>query len=561
MKRISTSIFVIVLVVVLLSLSILVACGDKGTPGPTSKPISESKPSSEPIADNLVTYTEEREPCECRSEYRNLYWGELHAHTTLSYDAYAWGTITTPAQAYEFAKGTETALTLRDSNKTQNVKLSRPLDFAALTDHQEYLSETYLCKNPDSGAYGCELCQKLREGGTMNILTLSLNLGKEPPSHIQEICQAPGVDCYEIARGIWKTIVQNAEDAYDRTSSCTFTAFPAYEFTLSPHMSNKHRNIIFRNAEVPDLPPSSFEQSHERGLWAELLETCLDEGNICDCIAIPHNSNWSNGNMFMLDYPEGMSLEEQREAAVTRIEMEPLVEIAQHKGSMECKNGFEGNPDDSLCDFEKIREVDFTDCGDTPGDHGMVGAGCLSRYDYIRNVLKLGLSEWLRLGVNPYKLGIIGATDTHNGIPSKVEEYDFPGHMGMLDNTPRDRLNSPPFELYNPGALTAVWAVENSRDALFEAFQKRETYATTGPRITVRFFGGWEYSDDICEKDDFVALGYEKGVPMGSDLPTKPDTTGAPTFAIMATKDPGVEGHPGTDLQQIQMETSAKRYS
>ncbi len=555
MKRISRNICVIVLAVILLSLPILVACGDEGTPGSTSTPVSESKPSSAPIADNLVTYTEEREPCECRSEYRNVYWGELHAHTTLSYDAYTWGTITTPDQAYRFAKGEEIALLSLHSNENemQYVKLSRPLDFAALTDHQEYLSETYLCKNPDSGAYDCELCQKMREGGTMNLLELSLNLREEPPSHIEEICQAPGVDCYEISKNIWETIVQNAEDAYDRTSSCTFTTFPAYEFTLSPHMSNKHRNIIFRNAEVPGLPPSSFEQSHQYGLWEELMESCLEKGNNCDYIAIPHASNWSNGHMFMPDYPIDMSLEEQSEVAANRAEIESLVEITQHKGSMECKNGFEGNPDDPLCDFEKIREVDFPDCEDIPGDHGMVGAGCLSRYDYIRNVLKLGLSEWLRLGVNPYKLGIIGATDTHNGIPSKVEEYDFPGHMGMLDNSPQDRLNSPPFELYNPGAITAVWAVENSRDAIFEAFQRRETYSTTGPRISVRFFGGWEYSDDIIEKEDFIAVGYEKGVPMGSDLPTNSDLANAPTFAVMATKDPGVEGHPGTDLQQIQI--------
>jgi hypothetical protein len=238
--------------------------------------------------------------------------------------------------------------------------------------------------------------------------------------------------------------------------------------------------------------------------------------------------------------------------------MEPLVEIHQHKGDMECKNGFEGVPYDPQSDFEDIWGADFVDCGDTPGwGGGVAGFGCLSRYDYIRNVLKLGLSEWERTGVNPYKLGIIADTDNHNGLPGKVEEYDYPGAMGFNDNTPEERLGEVrtllPFELYNPGGLTAVWAVENSRDALFEAFQRRETYATTGPRISVRFFGGWEYPSDMWEHNDSVAIGYEKGVPMGGDLPARPDVTSAPTFAVMAKKDPGVEGHPGTDLQQIQI--------
>ncbi len=561
MKGIQNSMRTVLLGLLLLIPALLVACSDDGTNSPSPKPSPtqalEPTISPQPVTDNLVTYTEDRKPCECRSENRNLYWGELHAHTVLSYDAYGWGTMTTPEQAYEFAKGGTIVLTARDSDITQYVKLSRPLDFAALTDHQEYLSETYLCTHEDSGAYDCPLCQKFRKGGTINFLQWSFNLAKNPASHMEEICQSPGVDCDQVSRNIWQEILQNAEDAYDRTSNCSFTAFPAYEFTLSPGLSNKHRNIIFRNAEISILPPSSFEQSNEQGLWAQLVDICLDADNKCDCIAIPHNSNWSNGNMFMLDYPEDMSLSDQKEAAAFRAQMEPLVEISQHKGSMECRNGFDGIPNDPLCDFEKIRDESAEECIDAPGEMGMSGFGCISRYDYIRNTLKLGLSEWLRLGVNPYKIGIVGGTDTHNGIPSKTEEYDFPGHMGMWEDSPEERLGYEPglpsFALYNPGALTAVWAVENSRDALFESLRNRETYATTGPRISVRFFGGWDYPAGLCEDDDFVAIGYAKGVPMGSDLPIRPDTTDVPTFAVKATKDPGVAGHPGTDLQQIQI--------
>ncbi len=287
------------------------------------------------------------------------------------------------------------------------------------------------------------------------------------------------------------------------------------------------------------------------------MNTCLGKENDCDCLAIPHNSNWSNGQMFMLDYPDDMSIEDQKEAAAFRAQMEPLVEIAQHKGSMECRNGFDGIANDPLCNFEKIRDESAKECVDAPGEGGMSGFGCISRYDYIRNTLKLGLSEWLRLGVNPYKIGIIGGTDTHNGIPGKTEEYNFPGHLGMCEDTSEKRLGYEPglpsFSLYNPGALTAVWAVENSRDALFESLRNRETYATTGPRISVRFFGGWDYPDEMFEDDNFVSIGYKNGVPMGSDLPIKPNSTNAPVFAVMAKKDPGVKNHPGTDLQQIQI--------
>ncbi|MFO8102324.1 MAG: DUF3604 domain-containing protein [Dehalococcoidia bacterium] len=549
--------YLILLALGLLALPLLISCGDDGgTPSGTSPAETSRPPESIEPAEDLVTYTEDREPCKCRSENKNLYWGELHVHTTLSYDAYAWGTMTTPEQAYEFAKGGTIALTARGSGITQHVRLSRPLDFAAVTDHQEYLSETYLCFTEDSGAYDCELCRKMREGGMSNLIPFSFNMAASPASHLEEICQAPGVDCYEVSRNIWQEIVENAEQAYDRSPDCSFTAFPAYEFTLSPHLSNKHRNIIFRNAEVPEFPSSSFEQSDEEGLWAELLDTCLDEENACDCLAIPHNSNWSNGHMFMLDYPEGMSLEEQREAAAFRLRMEPLVEVSQHKGSMECRNGFEGIPDDPLCDFEKIRDEYTEECQE-PGKSGMSGGGCISRYDYIRNVLKLGLAEWLRLGVNPYKIGIVGGTDNHNGLPSKVEEYDFPGCWGTVDDEPEERLGyNPPFPsqvLYNPGAITAIWAVENSRDALFESLRSRETYASTGPRMTVRFFGGWDLPAGLCEDENFVSIGYERGVPMGGDLPAKTDGSGAPTFAVIAEKDPGVKGHPGTDLQQIQI--------
>jgi hypothetical protein len=511
------------------------------------------------VANNaLVTYTEEREPCADRNAHRNLYFGDLHTHTRLSFDAYAYEVRTTPAQAYAFAKGGEVALPPLDAegNGTKRVRLSRPLDFVALTDHQEYIAEISLCTIPGTAAYDSSFCQRFREGGDGIVFVMGIQFTDPSPRRFKDICQAPGVDCRERGIEIWRSVVGAAEDAYDRSAECTFTSFIGYEYTGTPHVANNHRNIIFRNAEVPLLPPSYFEHPAEQGLWWELKATCTDLENGCDFISIPHNMNWSNGNMFFPDY-KNLSLEEQVEAARFRAAMEPLVEAHQHKGDLECRNGFPGMEHDPLCDFEKIRERGAADCGDRPGTLGIAGLGCVSRYDFVRNILKMGLTERRRLGVNPYELGLIGSTDSHNGTPGMTEEYGFQGHVGVADDSPEKRLikaqvthNTP---AYNPGGLAAVWAVENSRDALFEAFRNREVYSTSGTRIRVRFFGGWDYPQTLCDDPEFVAIGYERGVPMGAVLADRPDADASPTFAVMATKDPGLEDRPGTHLQRIQI--------
>jgi len=506
----------------------------------------------------VVHYTETRQPCADRNEQRNLYFGDLHVHTRLSFDAFGYEVRTTPAQAYGFAKGAELYLPPLDAEGrgTRLVRLTRPLDFVALTDHQEYLAETYLCATPGTEAYDSTLCQKYREGNDLIIAVFGIQFTDPSPVRFRDICQAPGVDCRETARQIWRSVGQAAEDAYDRSSACSFTSFVGYEYSGTPRIANNHRNVIFRNAQVPELPPSYFEHTTEQGLWSELEATCLDLKNGCDFISIPHNMNWSNGNMFGRDNTR-LSHEEQVEAARFRGNMEPLVEAHQHKGDLECHNGFPGIPDDPLCDFEKIRTKDFFDCGDTPGFLGIAGWGCVSRYDFVRNILKLGLSERLRLGVNPYALGLIGSTDTHNGTPGLTEEIPFPGHVGVADDTTEKRLiktqvthNTP---TYNPGGLAAVWAVENSRDALFEAFRRREVYSTSGTRIRVRFFGGWDYPRMLCDDPDFVSVGYERGVSMGGYLAVRPGPDSAPMFAVMATQDPGTEDRPGTPLQRIQI--------
>jgi len=238
--------------------------------------------------------------------------------------------------------------------------------------------------------------------------------------------------------------------------------------------------------------------------------------------------------------------------------MEPLVEIFQAKGDSECRNGFEleGAPEDPLCSFEKLRPDPFEDCGDEIGTGGMRLWGCLHRLDFVRYVLKEGFRQEREYGLNPYRFGFVGATDTHNGTPGHVEAEGFPGHVGTADDSPEKRLGPGTIThegiVSNPGGITAVWALENSRDAIFEAWKRREVYATSGPRISVRVFGGWDFPDDVCASpQDIPQIGYELGVPMGGVL--SESESDAPLFLLWAEMDSGTEKYPGIPLQRIQI--------
>ena len=262
--------------------------------------------------------------------------------------------------------------------------------------------------------------------------------------------------------------------------------------------------------------------------------------------------------MFTPDYPASFGSE--REVATLRATMEPLLEIFQHKGDVECSNGLSGidRVDDPLCDFEKIRLPPLDDCGDGTGMGGVQDLGCVSRRDFLRGILLEGLAEEARLGVNPYRLGVVGSTDSHNGTPGITEERGFVGHVGTADDTPEKRLGEGTVthnsRVNNPGGLAAVWAVERSRDAIFEAMRRRETYSTSGTRIAVRFFGGWSLPDDLCDREeraDLLPLGYRAGVPMGGLLPERAGD--APVFVLQARQDPGTVQDPGTPLQSAQI--------
>jgi hypothetical protein len=503
-------------------------------------------------------YPDEREPCNAYNPLKNVYFGDLHVHTSLSFDAWLWDVGVPPEDAYAFAKGEPIALPPLDENGhgTRLVKLAQPLDFMAVTDHSEFLAEVEQCVTPGAPAYESLTCVVFRQKTPMSTIIMSNQLFFHRPRRARDICGPGRLDCPELIRGVWKRVIQAAEDAYDRSPECSFTAFVGYEYTGVPGASNLHRNVIFRNDRVPVLPLSYIEQPTAWGLWAALRRECLEGIEGCDVIAIPHNSNESNGNKFYVEYPGAESASQEREMASLRQRMEPLVEVFQHKGDSECMNGLSGvfGRPDELCAFEKVRTLgpDTPDCGETPGSGGVLNSGCVSRLDYVRYVLLEGLKEEERIGVNPFKLGMIASTDTHNATGGAVVEDRFVGHAGTSDDT-TDKRFLPDQIVHNPGGLVAIWAEQNTRNALFDALKRREVYGTSGPRIVVRLFGGWEYPETMCADPDFVAKGYKMGVPMGGDLSAQPPGASAPMFAVMAMREADFGGRKGTQLQRIQM--------
>ncbi len=532
---------------------------------------NSTSPSGE-VADSApIQYTEQRAACADNNPNRNAYFGDLHVHTGYSMDAVAEGVRTTPWDSYAYAKGEEIDLPPYDEagNTSSRTKIDRPLDFMAVTDHAEFMGANSICTDPNAPGYNVDTCVSFRRGSIMATMAFTNNVTTRTPTRPVDICGEDGSACLEAQAPVWAKIQQAAEDHYDRSEDCSFTTFVGYEYTGLPGGSNYHRNVIFRNADVPAAPISYVEAPFDYQLWDGLQKKCFDGVEGCDVLSIPHNSNLSNGKLLGTFYPEGR---DQAAIATQRQIVEPLVEIFQHKANSECIREFPGliGAPDEFCDFEQPRRIGdvrsipaqtlpngidvpattyppAADCGDETGQAGMANAGCISRNDLVRGALLTGLQEEQRLGVNPLKFGFIGSTDTHLAIGGGTDEKSWPGHLGY-ETSLQGRLSGgfmPSNLLGNPGGLAGVWASENSRDALFDAMQRREAFGTSGPRIAPRFFGGWNYAADTCGQADMVEQGYADGVPMGSDLPPA-NGAEAPTFIVAASRDQ-------TPLQRLQI--------
>jgi hypothetical protein len=424
--------------------------------------------------------------CDHYTVDRQPFFGDTHVHTTFSFDA--WGIEHDPRAAYTHAQGGTIVLPggISNPDATHTVTMDEPLDFAIVTDHAEGLAAN------------------------------------------------------------WGQTQSAAEEFYDRSSACAFTTFPAWEFSSNPNGENLHRNVIFRNEFVPAAPFSANDGT-VNDLWAALQAECLDAGNGCDVLTIPHNSNLSNGSMF------ADPLDDQE--AATRARFEPLVEVYQHKGDSECRfdlrfgSGVLTN--DELCSFEKETRLKLPvqDFG-PPLPHPTA----FPARAWVRNALKAGLAIERDLGVNPFRYGLLASTDTHNATPGYTEEAEYAGHSGVLEGSvtePTFNRIALPWGSAGSGGLAVVWAEENSRDALFDAMRRREVYGTSGNRPIVRMFAG-DIPGKFCRTAAFADLGYVRGVPMGGEIGAVKGRS-SPRIAVLATKDAASGANWGTDLQRIQI--------
>ena len=541
--------------------------------------------SGDPQSSNELPFerTEQREDCANFNPDRQPFFGEQHVHTSFSYDAIIMENKTNgPAEAYAFARGDSVFMpqSMVDKALTREIKLERPLDWAVVTDHSEWLGATFIC-NHDNDAVGsdaedCRLQRKddAAESGLGQVLGASNAFDAwrvpvngtaradddgaggadggggvdDPMATDVAVCSLPGVDCTGAKISAWQETQAAAEEAYDRSSACGFTSFVAWEYSSAWFGRNLHRNVIFRNEVVMDEPISAVDTNHDvTQLWDGLVEECLDADSACDVLTIPHNSNVSEGRMFR----DPASSEE----AALRNALEPLIEIYQHKGSSECRFDYRFGrgvgTTDEMCGFEQSSTLFLGSfAGPLPAPEDFPPTS------FARNALKRGLELEQDLGVNPFQWGFIGSTDTHNASPGYTEEDLYDGHIGVNDSdAPKTQLGinqtSLPFGMNGSGGLAVLWAEENSRDSLFEAMRRREAYGTSGTRPLVRMFVG-DLPDDFCDRDDFARVGYENGVPMGGVIGDVLSGE-SPKFALIASKDPGVGQRVGTDLQRVQV--------
>ena len=468
---------------------------------------------------------------------QTVYFGDTHLHTSTSLDAFGDGnTKIGPDEAYRFAKG-ETVV----GDDGMPVRISRPLDFLMVADHAEYMGlvpglaardETLLANEE-----GARWAQMIAEG----------KLASEVFSEfIYDVTgNSPRVVEPEFEVSVWNQIIDAAE-ANNKPGS--FSAIIGFEYSPFPGGDNLHRVVVFRDSKdkASQVKPfSAFDSDNPEDLWA-WLQAYEDKtgGRI---LAIPHNGNLSSGRMFSLQDFAGNPL--TREYAEKRMRWEPLYEATQYKGDSETHPYL--SPEDEFADFESWDKGNLAMMQPHKDE--------FYQYEYARSALKLGLQQLATLGANPFKFGMIGATDSHTGL-SETAEDNFFGKYAVAspspDNTERWKKVWPPvegtfakmngWESVSSG-YAAVWATENTREAIWDAMMRKEVYATTGPRMVVRMFGGFDYAETEALRHDMAAIGYAKGVPMGGGLAQAPAGK-APTFLVSAAKDPD-----GANLDRIQV--------
>ncbi len=459
---------------------------------------------------------------------RNAYFGDLHIHTRFSFDAFTFGTRATPDDAYRYARG--------EAIKHPagfDIQLDRALDFYAVTDHARYLGRWSAMMDPNHPLAQSPEIQPFFDAEKL----AATGLSRQTVVPFFEAHPDP-----EATRSAWRETIASAERNYEPGK---LTTFVGYEYTPSATGGgNQHRNVIFRSAKAPEVPFSRLDSPNPEDLW-DWLEGLRAQG--IEALAIPHNSNQSAGHKFARQKNSG----EPFDAAYARLRMrnEPLVEVTQIKGTSETHPLLSTN--DEWANFE----IEYLPPANRKPEY--------VRGSYVRDAYLTGLELEENEGFNPYRFGMIGSSDGHNG-GSAYQESKFFSKVGVYDATPELRGSVPAgsaqargdvsqptgmaerLPTWGASGLAGVWAEENTRESIYDAFRRKETFATSGPRIRVRLFASYDFKGDALEDKDLMAKAYEHGVPMGADLPAR--RRGAPQFLVWAVQDPE-----STKLQRLQV--------
>ena len=465
-----------------------------------------------------------------------LYWGDTHVHSSYSLDANLFNNFTLgPESAYRFARGEQI-----ETGAGLSAKLARPLDFLVVSDHAEYLGVFSMIRNGHPAVAGSETARKVKQLMDENPI-----FGPEDINALNALLAGdPMATDEKLQRVVWDDVVDIAERMNDPGR---FTTIVGYEWGSTPNGNNLHRNVVFRDG--PDrtkqiLPFSSVHSDEPEKLWAFLAEYERKTGG--QAFAIPHNSNLSNGLMFAVEDSSGAPIDVAY--ATARSRYEPVVEVTQIKGDSETHPFL--SPDDEFADYERWDKTNIFGLARTEPEM-LAGS-------YARSALKNGLVVQSKIGVNPFRFALIGSTDAHTSLATADED----NYWGKTANMPpgSDRMLGEFIHPVNPddeptmnweqaaAGYTGVWAIANTREAIFDAMRRGEVYATTGPRMNVRFFGGWRFKEVDARSSNPARAGYVKGVPMGSDLPAPSPSQSAPSFLIVASQDPSSAG-----LQRLQI--------
>lgn len=458
---------------------------------------------------------------------KDVFFGNLHVHTSWSFDAFINGAATGPEEAYRWAKGESIA----GGGDGTPLQIKVPLDWYVVADHSEFMGSLPMMADPNSPASKHPLAADITGDDPKKSFDAYTKILDDISNHRNDsILGNP-----DFQKSVWSEIVSIADKHYEPGE---FTTFAGYEWTSNPNWRNLHRIVLFQDTKkVADLPFTAIDSDVPERLW-EWMDNQRAKGN--ELLAVPHNGNASDGLMFPLEESHGGS-KIGKAYSETRMRNEPVYEITQIKGTSETHPSL--SPNDEFGSFELW---DYTLASTaTPPEHKQGG--------YVREALVRGLKYEKENKGNPFKYGFIGDSDTHNSA-STIEEDNYTGKFGF-ENDPKHRLDGPPgvsaaaakqVRQFSSGGVAAVWAVSNTREAIYEAIKNKETYATSGPRMKVRVFAGYGFDPTILNSPDWVKIAYENGVPMGGDLTAS--TGASPSLIIHALKEAN-----GANLDRIQV--------